>query len=317
MYREQTIAVVVPAYNEQKLIGRVIDDMPDYVDRIIVVDDCSQDKTSEVVEAYQEEQGRLVDLIKHEVNQGVGGAIVSGYKRAIEHKADISVVMAGDAQMDPEDLQSLIDPVVDDKTDYAKGNRLASGDAWKIIPKRRYIGNAILSLLTKVVSGYWRIADSQTGYTAVSLKVLQTLDLDQVYKRYGMPNDMLVRLNVNGFRVKDVPVRPVYNIGETSGIKIERVVFTMPYLLLKLFVWRLKERYVIRDFHPLIFLYTFSLILFFINIPLSARILYLLWTTGVIPAINFLTSIFVSTMAVLFLLLAMWFDMDYNRSLNE
>ena len=313
MYRDKSIAVVVPAYNEEKLIGRVIETMPDYVDAIIVVDDQSQDKTSAIVETYQHQENRTIDLITHQVNQGVGGAIITGYKHAIEKKIDITVVMAGDAQMDPNDLPRLLDPVVNDETDYAKGNRLFTGEAWKIIPKQRYIGNSFLSLLTKIASGYWHVADSQTGYTAVSLDVLQTLNLDQVYKRYGMPNDFLVRLNVYGFRVCDVPIRPVYNIGESSGIKISRVVFTMSYLLLKLFLWRLKERYIIRDFHPLVFFYMFSFFLFILDIPLTARVIWVFAETGSVPPINFLTVIFVSTMAFFSLLFAMWFDMDYNK----
>jgi glycosyltransferase involved in cell wall biosynthesis len=316
MYRDKTLAVVVPAYNEEGLIGRVLDTMPGYVDYIIIVDDCSQDRTGDMVKEYQKKGNYTIDLIRHETNQGVGGAIITGYKRAIERQADITTVMAGDAQMDPDDLPQLLDPVVDDETDYAKGNRLFTGDAWKIIPKRRYIGNAILSLLTKIASGYWHVADSQTGYTAVSLNVLQTLNLDQVYKRYGMPNDFLVRLNVYGFRVRDVPIRPVYNIGEVSGIKIGKVVFTMSYLLLKLFFWRLKERYVIRDFHPLIFFYAFSFLFFVLDVPLIGRIIWVFSQTGSIPPINFLTVVFITTMAYLFLLFAMWFDMDYNKSLK-
>lgn len=316
MYRDKTIAAVVPAYNEAQLIRRVIETMPAFIDYIIVVDDCSEDQTGAIVEEYCAGEQRAIDLIRHSENQGVGGAIVTGYKKAIEREADITVVMAGDAQMAPEDLPALLDPVVNGETDYAKGNRLFTGDAWKIIPKRRYIGNSILSLLTKIASGYWHVTDSQTGFTAVSLKVLHTLDLDQVYKRYGMPNDFLVRLNVYGFRVRDVPVQPVYNIGETSGIRISTVMFTMSFLLLKLFLWRLKEKYVIRDFHPLVFFYALAFFLFAVDIPLAARILYVYAKTGIIPSINFLTVVFVSTMAYFFLLFAMWFDMDYNKSLK-
>lgn len=316
MYKGKTVAVVVPAYNEEKLIGRVIETMPDFVDRIIVVDDCSKDQTGQIVASYQERGGHLIELIRHERNKGVGGAIITGYKRAVEHQSDITVVMAGDAQMDPDDLPSLLDPVAEDKADYTKGNRLFTGDAWKIIPKRRYLGNSVLSLLTKIASGYWHVADSQSGYTAASLRVLQTLDLDAIYQGYGMPNDMLVRLNVYNFRVRDVTIRPVYNIGEQSGIRIGKVVFTMSLLLLRLFLWRLKERYIIRDFHPLVFFYAIAFLLFIIDIPLTIRVGVVLWQTGNIPPINLLTALFTTTMGVLFLLFAMWFDMDYNKSLK-
>lgn len=316
MYRNKSIAVVVPAYNEELLILRVLETMPDFVDRVIVVDDYSTDRTQHLVEEFCHKDGGRAELIRHEQNQGVGAAIVTGYKRAIAHQADITAVMAGDAQMDPDDLPALLDPVVEDEVDYSKGNRLLTGDAWKIIPKPRYIGNSVLSLLTKIASGYWHLADSQTGYTAASLKVLTTLDLNRIRKTYGMPNDLLVRLNVFGFRVRDVVVRPIYNIGEKSGIRIGRVVFSMSFLLLRLFVFRLKERYVIRDFHPLVFFYVFAFLLFLVDIPLTARVGYVLWNTGEIPPINFLTSIFVTTMGVMFLLFAMWFDMDYNKDLK-
>lgn len=315
MYRGKTIAVVVPAYNEEALIGRVIETMPAFVDWIIVVDDCSRDRTSQVVGGYQP-QCEKIELIQHRTNQGVGGAIVTGYKQAIAHRADITVVMAGDAQMDPEDLPNLLNPIVDGEVDYTKGNRLFTGDAWKIIPKRRYIGNSILSLLTKIASGYWHVADSQSGYTAVGLKVLETIELDAVYKRYGMPNDFLVRLNVYGFKVRDVTIRPVYNIGEKSGIRIGKIVFTLSLLLLRLFFWRLKERYIIRDFHPLIFFYALAFLLFVVDVPLLVRAVFMFIMTGSMPPINFLTIIFITIMGFQFLLFAMWFDMDYNKSLK-
>ena len=149
--------------------------------------------------------------------------------------------MAGDAQMDPSDLPRLLDPLVKGEVDYSKGNRLFTGKAWRIIPKARYFGNAILSFLTKIASGYWHVADSQSGYTAVALKVLKTLDLDGIYKRYGMPNDLLVKLNVFQFRVRDIPINPIYGVGERSYMKIYKVIFTLSFLLFKLFLWRLKE----------------------------------------------------------------------------
>lgn len=316
MYRNKTVAVVVPAYNEELLIGRVIETMPDYVDYILIVDDCSRDRTGEIVQGYRQQEQRAIELLRHETNQGVGGAIITGYKRAAELQADATVVMAGDAQMDPDDLPGLLDPIVGNECDYTKGNRLFTGDAWKVIPKRRYIGNSVLSLLTKIASGYWHVADSQSGYTAVALKVLQILDLDTVYKRYGMPNDFLVRLNVYGFRVRDVMIRPVYNIGEKSGIRIGKVMFTLSFLLMRLFFWRLKERYIIRDFHPLVFFYGFAFLLFMMDIPLCVRLGIVLYETGSIPPLNFLTALFATTMGFLFLLFAMWFDMDYNKSLR-
>ena len=164
------------------------------MDSIIVVDDCSQDDTSDIVKKYQSNMGGRLHLVEHSVNQGVGGAIATGYKWCRDQEIDIAVVMAGDAQMNPDDLPTLINPIVKDTADYTKGNRLFTGDAWNQIPKVRYLGNSAMSLLTKIASGYWHIADSQSGYTAINLKVLKTIDWDKMYKRYGQPNDLLVRL---------------------------------------------------------------------------------------------------------------------------
>ena len=213
MYRDKSVAVVVPAYNEEHLIGRVIETMPELVDKIVIVNDKSTDRTSEVVRGYVDGAPGRVVLIDLDENQGVGGAIAAGYKWARDHEMALTAVMAGDAQMDGGDLPALLDPIVDGHADYTKGNRLFYGNAWKMIPRVRYLGNSGLSLMTKVASGYWQVADSQTGYTVASLDVLKTLDLDGIYKRYGMPNDMLVKLNVYDFRIRDVPVKPVYNGG--------------------------------------------------------------------------------------------------------
>ncbi|RME48394.1 MAG: glycosyltransferase family 2 protein, partial [Caldilineae bacterium] len=226
MFQGKSVAVVVPAYNEEKLIGQTIETMPDLVDRIVVVDDASTDGTAQVVRDYCARpawQNRLF-LLQHTENQGVGGAIATGYKWCRDHKVDVAVVMAGDGQMDPADLPALLEPVVSGRADYAKGNRLFTGDAWHIIPRVRYLGNSMMSLLTKIASGYWHIADSQSGYTAINRRALQTLEWDTMYRRYGQPNDLLVRLNIYNFRVVDVPVRPIYNIGETSGVKPLRMI---------------------------------------------------------------------------------------------
>jgi glycosyltransferase involved in cell wall biosynthesis len=255
MFQGKRIAVVVPAYNEETQIERVIKTMPDFIDTIIIIDDVSKDQTKRVIRATDEFKSGRVLLIEHEVNQGVGGAIASGYCYARDAAYDVTVVMAGDGQMNPDDLPAVIAPVAEGRADYTKGNRLITGDAFKKIPKIRFFGNSILSLLTKIASGYWHVADSQTGYTAINLKALKRLDWSQMYKRYGQPNDLLVKLNVESMRVLDVPVEPVYNIGEKSGIKIHKVIFTIGFLLLRLFFWRLKEKYIIRNFHPLIFFY--------------------------------------------------------------
>ena len=258
MIGSKSIAVVVPAYNEEALIGDTLAGIPSFVDRIIVVDDASKDATAEKARGYADPQ---IEVIVHEKNQGVGAAIVTGYKRALAEGIDVTAVMAGDNQMDPDELEKIAAPVLAGEVDYAKANRLISGRAWELIPRSRYIGNAVLSLLTKIASGYWHVADSQAGYTAISLDTLERLDLDRVYTRYGFPNDLLVHLNVINARVRDIPSRPIYNVGEKSGIKIRKVVPRISWLLLKGFFWRMREKYVIRDFHPLVFFYLLGIVM--------------------------------------------------------
>ncbi len=306
---------MIPAYNEETQIGRVIETMPDFVDKMVIVDDSSRDKTVEKVRLYQTNNERI-ELIIHTQNQGVGGAIATGYKWVRDHDFDVAAVMAGDGQMDPKDLPNLLDPVVEDKTDYSKGNRLFTGEAYKKIPKVRYYGNAFLSLLTKIASGYWHVADFQSGYTVINKKALHLIEWDKMYKHFGQPNDLLVRLNVYNFRVADIPIEPVYNIGERSNINILKVIFTISWLLFRMFLWRMKEKYIIRDFHPLIFFYTFGGIFSLITIILFIRLLWFWYIFGHIPPINALAVMFSFMSASLFTLFAMWFDMEANKDLK-
>lgn len=316
MYRDRRIGVVVPAYNEETQIALVIDKMPEIVDTIVIVDDCSRDATARIVRSdFRFRPGRI-ELIQHSVNQGVGGAIATGYKWCRDNDIDVAVVMAGDGQMDPDDLPALLDAVVDDVADYAKGNRLVTGEAFRKIPKIRFFGNSALSLLTKIASGYWATADSQTGYTAINATALAAIDWDRMYKRYGQPNDLLVRLNVGGFRVVDVPIEPVYDVGEKSGIRVRKVVFTIGTLLVRLFFWRLKEKYIIRDFHPLVFFYLLGFFFLTVNAALFVRMLLLWVQTSHIPEITFIGWLFSLALGFNSLFFAMWFDYEANRHLN-
>lgn len=315
MVKKKSICVVVPAYNEETQIGKVIDTMPAYVDRIVVVDDSSRDKTVEIVKRYQGTMEKIV-LIEHQSNQGVGGAIVSGYKWARDNNYEVTAVMAGDGQMDPDDLTSIIEPVVNGSFDYSKGNRLFYGDAWRMMPHYRYLGNSFLSLCTKIASGYWHIADSQGGYTAISHAALERLNLDGIYKDYGMPNDLLINLNLFDFPVQDIHVKPVYNIGEKSGIKLFKVIPRISWLLFKGFWKRLFFKYVIKDFHPLVFFYGFSFVLLSASIPLTIRLLFIWYINGDIPDINAMALIFSLISGLQMLFFGMWFDMDYNKKLG-
>jgi glycosyltransferase involved in cell wall biosynthesis len=298
----KTVAVVVPAFDEEALVAR-----------IIVVDDASGDRTSDVARDLGD--GR-VEVVRHEQNAGVGAAIVTGYQRVVAEGIDLACVMAADNQMDPADLERLALPVARGEADYTKANRLLSGEAWRVIPRSRYLGNAVLSFLTKLASGYWHVADSQSGYTVASRDILEQLDLDRVYPGYGFPNDMLVHLNVWNARVRDVPSRPVYGVGEKSGIRIRRVVPRISWLLVKGFFWRMREKYVIRDFHPLVFFYALGFLMTLLGLGLGVAEVVLRFLGN---AVSVGTVVLVALLLIFgsqFTQFAMWFDMESNKDLR-
>jgi glycosyltransferase involved in cell wall biosynthesis len=307
------VAVVVPAHDEEELIGGTLAGIPEFVDRIFVVDDKSGDGTASRARATDDSR---VEVISHPENEGVGAAIITGYRRALAEGIDVACVMAADGQMDPADLERIATPVAHGEVEYAKANRLFTGQAWRLMPRHRYLGNAVLSMLTKIASGYWHVADSQSGYTAISRQTLEQLDLDNVYKRYGFPNDMLVHLNVWNARVRDVPSRPIYGIGERSEIRLWRVIPSIAWLLLKGFFWRLREKYVIRDFHPLVFFYTFGILLTVVGLVLGAveTVLRLMGNELTTPTMILVALLLISGSQ--FTLFAMWFDMESNKDLR-
>ncbi len=316
MLKRKKIGVVVPAHNEEKMISKVLETMPNFVDAIIVVDDASTDKTILKTEETSRGTKKKVFILKLAQNRGVGRAIIEGYKKALRQKMDIVAVMAGDAQMDPTELKDLCWPIINNEADAVKGNRLIYGQAWTMIPKVRYLGNSVLSLLTKVASGYWHVADSQTGYIAISREVLSKMWLDNLYPRYGFPNDLLIHLNLARARVKEIPIKPIYHAGGKSGIRVWKVIPTIGWLLFRRFFWRLKIKYVIEDFHPLVFFYIFSLILGSASVAFLARVIYIMITGGYVPTISTLAFVFCTVMSSQFLFFAMWFDMDYNKDLR-
>jgi glycosyltransferase involved in cell wall biosynthesis len=307
------VAVVVPAYDEESLVGETLRGIPDFVDRIYVVDDASRDSTAERASEVGDER---VEVIRHERNAGVGAAIVSGYKRSLEEGNDVTCVMAADNQMDPVELPDLAGPVARGDVEYAKANRLVSGEAWKVIPRTRYLGNAVLSLLTKIASGYWHVADSQAGYTAISRDALRRVDLDRVYQGYGFPNDLLVHLNVQNARVRDVPSRPIYDVGERSGIRLRRVIPRISWLLLKAFWWRMGQKYVIRDFHPLVFFYAFGVLMTVAGLTLGLlEVVLRILGNEITPATIVLVAVLLIA-GLQLTLFAMWFDMEANKDLR-
>ena len=366
MLNNKTVAVVVPAYNEETQIGMVIETMPDFVDRIIIVNDCSKDKTADVIEGYintdkrsniiitnklqikfvgnlynyaeqvmheesikeiqlfnpsevinkKPENDRII-LINHIVNGGVGGAIATGYKWCKDHDIYCTAVMAGDGQMDPAELEKICLPIVNEGVDYVKGNRLIHRSAWLVIPKIRYFGNSILSILTKLASGYWRVSDTQTGYTAISNSALNAIRLHEIYRSYGMPNDMLVKLNIAMCTLREIPIKPVYKVGEESKMKIGNVIPKISFLLFKSFFKRLWIKYLFRDFHPLFLLYHFSFFLCIAWLPYLYKVAKVIYTGANISFETLFAFSFLTITAFQSLLFAMWMDIQDNERLYK
>ncbi len=227
MYRGLRVAVVVPAYNEERLIGPTLAGIPRWIDDVIVVDDDSCDQTAAAAAPYLSARVRLV---RHTHNHGVGGAILTGYRAAHARGADVAVVMAGDGQMDPADLPNLLDPVVQGEADYVKGDRLSHPAVWHTMPVVRLLGNFALTHLTRLALDLPRLSDSQCGYTALRAAFIERLDFEALYPRYGFPNDLLSQLRLLGARVVDRTVRPIYGC-ERSGIRLPRVIPVLLFVL--------------------------------------------------------------------------------------
>ena len=281
-YQGKRVAVLIAAYNEETQIALVLKSMPDYVDHIVVVDDASTDGTLRVITDAAAVDPRVVSIALEE-NSGVGGALTHAYIWARENGVDIAVSVDGDGQMDPDDMADLIEPIADGRADYAKGNRILDTRQWKEIPRTRLFGNAVLSLLTKIASGYWSVTDSQSGYSAAGRAALERIDWNDMYRRYGRPNDVLVLANVAECRVADVPVRAVYGVGERSSMKIAKVTVTITLLLIKRFWWRMFQKYALRDFHPLLFFYSLALVTTGISIALFVRLIASWISNGHVP----------------------------------
>lgn len=259
MYRAHTVGVVVPAYNEAGFVGDTIASVPEFVDRVYVVEDGSTDRTWQEIRAAARAENahhepgvfpERVVPIRHEENRGVGGAIKTGYLRAREEDVDLVAVMGADGQMQPDALADLLDPVAEGRADYVKANRFLGRTSRGDMPRLRFVGNAMLGALTKVASGYWRTGDPQSGYTVISRRALDAVDIEEMYEFYGYCNDLLVKLNVAGMRVLDVPHPPVYG-DEESHIRYRSYVPRVSAMLARNFLWRLKTKYLAFDFHPL------------------------------------------------------------------
>lgn len=314
MYRDRTIAVVVPAYNEELLISDTLASIPAFVDKIYTVNDGSRDRTQEIVEKIAVRDPRVIP-IRHEKNLGVGAAIVSGYKRALSDGISITVVMAGDNQMDPALMGSFIDPIIENKADYTKGNRLLSPEYRKGMSRWRFFGNTVLTFMTKFSSGYWKLMDPQNGYTAVSRRVLERLNLDRIYPRYGYCNDLLVKLNVFGFRVMDVEMPARYG-RESSKIKYGSYIGKVSWLLFRDFFYRLRMKYIVLSFHPLVIFYLFGMVLTLLGLGAGLFTVYYVLIEHGPLFIRGVLSLLIFALGMQFLSFALMFDIQENREIS-
>lgn len=354
MLKGKMIGVVVPAFNEENQIGKVIKTMPWFVDRIIIVNDYSNDNTSKIVdklissskfsksevnlpisseilnleenvslknfiESYPSKSNISSDriiLLNNVKNEGNGKSIARGLKFTLDLGLDAVAIMDGDGQMDPHELESIINPIING-IDYVKGNRLIHPGAKYVIPKIRYFGNSVLSILNKLASGYWRISDTQTGYIALSSRTLNAIELHSMYKRYGWPNDLLIKANIENCTIREVEIKPVYNIGEESKMKIFKVIPKISWLLIKSFLKRLYKKYLYKNFHPIFLLYHFSLFLFILDLKYFYTIIKVFITNKDISFEDLLIFSFLTIAGFQSLLFAMWMDIQDNEKLYK
>ncbi|AKB13468.1 hypothetical protein MSTHC_1578 [Methanosarcina thermophila CHTI-55] len=307
------IGVVVPAYNEELLIGETLSGIPEYVDRIYVIDDASTDRTGEIVKNFGDP--RIVYL-RHEVNKGVGAGIISGYKLALKDEMDIVAVMAGDNQMDPVQLPRLIFPIIEGRADYTKGNRLLTDDFRTGMSKWRSFGNYLLSFITKIGSGYWQVMDPQNGYTAISRQALEVIDLDSVYPYYGYCNDLLIKLNAFGMRVMDV-VMPARYGKEKSKIRYGKFIHKVAPMIFRGFLWRLRVKYTVLDFHPLVLFYFLGMLALPVGVLLGLWGFLQILLQNPLPSYYPLLGFLVLGTGLQMLLFGMLFDMQVEKKKNE
>jgi glycosyltransferase involved in cell wall biosynthesis len=318
MYRNKKIALVIPARNEETRITGTLEGVPALIDKIYVVDDASPDKQAEAVLAYAGKDLR-VELLRHDVNLGPGAAIITGYKKSSADGCDITMVVGGDNQMLLCEATNFLDPIIDGKADYTKGNRFLESKLEETIakmPKVRLFGNWLITALTKIASGYYKTMDVVDGYTAISKKALDSVNWNHAWKGYGYPMDFLVRLNAYGFKLMDIPRTAVYTPGERqSQIKGFNYALKVSPMLVRDFFWRLNFKYMYRDFHPLVFFYYLGLALLPAGFLSGLYLVYdKLLRTG--DAVTGPRSVLVALMIISgtqFLLFAMLFDMEQGQ----
>lgn len=275
------IAVVIPCYQVSAHIHEVIRTIPPDIDWIIAVDDCSADDTAKTLGSLSSEDQRLI-VLRHESNQGVGGAMITGYRKAMELGVDIIIKMDGDGQMDPGDIPALLRPILDGAADFTKGNRFRDLNALRRMPLARRFGNLGLSFLIKAASGYWNIFDPSNGFTAIRTEILRNLSMDHIARRYFFESSMLIELYHAGAVIQDVPMKARYG-DEVSGLSVSRTLFEFPPKLLVAFLKRIILRYYLFDFN-IASLYLLFGIPLFLTGAIYGLINYIQYVSSHLPA---------------------------------
>ena len=241
------ITVVIPCYNVSRHIEDVIKKLPVEVNWIITVNDRSTDDTGEILAGLSHENKKVI-LINHELNQGVGGAMITGFKRSIELNSDITIKIDGDDQMDSSYMPALIKPIIDNKADYTKGNRFRDFKALRKMPVLRRFGNLGLSFMIKAASGYWNVFDPNNGFVAISNEMLRAIDIKKIHKRYFFESSMLIELYHSDAVIQEIPMKARYG-DEVSNLSLTRALFGFPPKLLKAFIRRIILKYFLFDFN--------------------------------------------------------------------
>jgi glycosyltransferase involved in cell wall biosynthesis len=315
MFQNTKLCVIVPAYNEELLIADTIASVPKNVDTIYAVNDASTDRTQDIIEECAKKDPRIVPIC-HKQNRGVGAAIVTGYKQGLADGMQVLVVMDGDNQMDPEVMPALVTPIIQNKADYTKGNRLLSPEYRRGMSRWRFVGNTILTFLTKFSSGYWNLMDPQNGYTAISYRALERINLDTIYPRYGYLNDLLVKLNVFGFRVMNIEMPARYG-REKSKVRYGSYIFKVSWVLLKDFLYRLKMKYIVLSFHPLVIFYLFGFAMTLAGILAGIYTLYWVFIQHGALFVRGVLSLLIFALGFQFLSFALLFDIQESRGLTR
>lgn len=319
MYLEQTIAVVVPAYNEQQHVANVLETIPPFVDRIYAVDDASTDDTWSVISRTAKRRNRRheelgnrppVVPIQHERNRGAGGAVLTGYRYALRDEMDVVAVMDGDGQMNPAHLERIVAPVAEGIVGYAKGNRLGHASDRNDMSRWRLFGNFLLTQLTRAASGYWEMSDPQNGFTAISRGSLETLPLDELYQDYGFLNHVLVELQAANVRIADV-AHPAQYGAESSGIRYHRFVPGLSALLGRAMLRRVLRESLLVRFHPRCVGYAAGPLAVAVGMASSLRAMVRSTRRGPTP----LDGLILATVGIAISILAVWADVVDNEGL--